>query len=132
MLRQVLMLAVGVVSLSIPATAGAQDNPARPYAGGYQGSRGDYYARRGFHGYPEFHALEARIRVELRDSVREDLIEPDDARDLFAQLQEIQLQEAGAFRAHGWNLPDEDRRRIHARLQELERQLDEIRAEPEG
>jgi hypothetical protein len=59
--------------------------------------------------------------------LREDLIERDDARDLLSQLRDIQTQEWREYRVHGWNLAYDDQARIQARLNQLDRLVDEIR-----
>lgn len=128
-IKQALVAAAGAATLLTPAAAAAQSY----YAQGYYAPRGDYdRGWRGFSGYPEFQGLEAHIRREIQDGLREDLIEPDDARDLFGQLRDIRRQESREFRVHRWNLPDDDRYRIRARLEQLDRLVDQIRAEPEG
>lgn len=140
--KKMMLLAIGAASLTLPAVAAAQqyDQPyyGRPY-GGYDqpehgGSHGDYYDRSygrryGFQGYPEFRSIEDHIRQEIRDSVREDMIEPDDARDLMNQLQQIRYQEQREFQVHGWRLPDDDRARIRDRLDRLDHLVDQIRDE---
>jgi hypothetical protein len=85
---------------------------------------------RGSRGYPEFRDQEQRIRLTVRDSVREDMILPDDARDLMDQLREIRRLEARDFQTFGWRLPWHERREIQSRLNGLERRIDEIRNEP--
>jgi hypothetical protein len=143
MIRQALLVAIGAASLALPAAASAQAYWAPNYAGRYYaqpGYGGGYYQPRGDHygsyrrppGYPEFGGIEEHIRREIREGLREDLIEPEDARDLFGQLRDIQLQEAREFRVHGWRLPDDDRYQLRARLNELDRLVDQVRAEPEG
>ena len=87
-------------------------------------------AWRSWPGYPEFRGQEAHIRDEIRAAVREDLIAPDDARDLMAQLHDIHHWEYREFQAHGWRLPYDDGARIHDRLARLDHQVDEIRDEP--
>jgi hypothetical protein len=57
------------------------------------------------------------------------MIEPDDARDLMNQLQQIHYQEQREFQVHGWRLPDDDRERIHDRLDRLDHLVDQIRDE---
>lgn len=85
---------------------------------------------RGWPGYAEFRGIEAHIRGEIRDGVREDLIDRDDAHELFGQLRDIRRDEYQAYRAFGWNLPWEDRSRIRRQLEWLDRRVDQIRAEP--
>lgn len=136
MLTKAALAALGAATLIIPAAASAQ-----AYYGGYGGPynpyygqpRGDYSERwRGrFPGYPEFRGIEAHIRREIQDGLRQDLIEPDDARDLFGQLRRIQAQEAREFSVHGWDLPEDDRYRLRSELQQLDARVDEIRNEPE-
>ena len=140
--KKMMLFAIGAASLALPAIAAAQpyDQPSygRPYGGyeqpGYGGPRGDYdrsYGRwyGGFQGYPEFRGIESHIRQEIRQSVREEMIEPDDARDLMNQLQQIRYQEQREFQVHGWRLPDDDRQRIHERLDRLDHLVDQIRDE---
>lgn len=138
MFGKAVLAAIGVATLVVPSVALAQPDYGygRPYQAQYYGqSRGDYdgarWGRR-FGGYPEFRGVEEHIRREIREGVREDLIEPDDARDLFSQLRDIQGQEAREFRVHGWNLPDDDRYRLQSRLQQLDALVDQVRDEPEG
>ena len=135
------LIALGAASLMLPAVASAQsyEQPdyGRPYGGydqSYGGPRGDYdrgyggrYGR--FQGYPEFRGIESHIRQEIWQSVREDMIEPDDARDLMNQLQQIRYQEQREFQVHGWRLPDDDRARIHDRLDRLDHLVDQVRDE---
>ena len=138
--KMMMLLAVGAATLALPAVAAAQQY-GQPYYGrpygydqGYGGSRGDYdrsyggrYGR--FQGYPEFQGIENHIRQEIWQSVREDMIEPDDGRDLMNQLQQIRYQEQREFQVHGWRLPDDDRERIHERLDRLDHLVDQIRDE---
>lgn len=81
-------------------------------------------------GYPEFRRMEDHIREEIREGVREDLIEPEDARDLMGQLRDIRMDEMREFQVHGDRLPYDDRDQIRRRLIQLDRQVDEIRNEP--
>lgn len=139
--KKILLFVIGAASLALPAMAAAQqyDQPyGRPYGGYYQpysGSpRGDYDRSYGgqygsFQGYPEFQGIENHIRQEIWQSVREDMIEPDDGRDLMNQLQQIRYQEQREFQVHGWRLPDDDRARIHGRLDRLDHLVDQIRDE---
>lgn len=139
MLRKAALAAIGVAGLALPSITAAQPYYGSAYGQSYQVQyygqpRGDYYGNgwgRRFGGYPEFRGIEAHIRNEIQEGVREDLIEPDDARDLFSQLRNIQGQEAREFRVHGWNLPDDDRYRLQSRLQQLDALVDQVRAEPE-
>jgi hypothetical protein len=115
--------------------AAAQPYYGQPYDRGYRSGderpRGDFSRGRqaGFGVYPEFRDVEVHIRSEIQDGVREDLIEPDDARDLTAQLRDIQGQEMREFRVHGWNLPQDDRARIRSDLDRLDHLVDQIRDE---
>src|ERR1700758_5087960 len=126
MFRKAALVAIGLAGLVVPSMASAQAyyGYGQSYQAQYYGQpRGDYYGSRWggrFGGYPEFRGIEEHIRREIQEGVREDLIEPDDARDLFWQLRDIQGQEAREFRVHGWNLPDDDRYRIRSRLQQLD------------
>jgi hypothetical protein len=97
---------------------------------GDQGRRGDYDQRRSYGSYPQFRSIEAHIRSEIQSGLRDDLIAPDDARDLMSQLRQIQYQEAREYRIHGWNLPGDDAQRIQEQLTELDRTVDETRQEP--
>lgn len=97
--------------------------------GDYDSNRGQAWGRR-FPGYPEFRGEEQHIRREIWESQREDMIEPDDARDLMQQLRQIQWHEQREFQVHGWNLPDDDRQRIRFELDQLDHQVDQIRQEP--
>jgi hypothetical protein len=126
--------ALGAATLIIPSVAAAQQfYPPAPYrqAQYYDQRRGDYDRDQGrrWSGYPEFRGIEAHIRSEVQEGVREDLLERDDARDLMGQLRDIQMQEAREFRTHGWNLPADDRYRIRSRLEQLDRLVDQIRDE---
>lgn len=137
MFRKAALVALGLAGLVAPSMASAQTaygyGPA--YRVQYYGQpRGDYYGNgwgRRFGGYPEFRGIEDHIRREIQEGVQQDLIEPEDARDLYSQLRDIQGQEAREFRVHGWNLPDDDRYRIRSRLQQLDSLVDQVRDEPE-
>jgi hypothetical protein len=135
MFKTAIVAAVGAAALALPAAASAQswDDPgyARPYANGDYGAwrgDGDQDYRR-FAGYPEFRGAEDHIRREIREAVRDDRIEADDAQALMGRLWRIRAQEAREFRVHGWNLPDDDRERLHAQLDRLDRVVDETRDE---
>lgn len=138
MFKTAALAALSAATLVLPAVASAQQygvpwqrlTPVQYYdqrRGDWDRDR-DYDRRRA--GYPEFRGIEDHIRGEIQQGVRDDLIERDDARDLMGQLRDIQMQEAREFRVHGWNLPDDDRYRIRARLQQLDRLVDQIRDEP--
>jgi hypothetical protein len=133
-----------VAALAIPYAASAQPDYRQPDYGGqpnYGQPQGDYdrgYDRgedhgrdwdRRFPGYPEFRDREGRLRELIWRSVREDMIAPDDARELMEQLRRIQWHEQHAFQEHGWNLPDDDRQRIHFELEQLDHQIDQMRQE---
>jgi hypothetical protein len=137
--KKMMLLVVGAASLALPAVAAAQQYE-QPYYGRdghdqpYGGWRGDYDRSDGgqdgrFPGYPEFRGIENHIRQEIWQSVREDMIEPDDARDLMNQLQQIRYREQREFQVHGWRLPDDDRYRIHGQLDRLDHLVDQIRDE---
>lgn len=134
-LRTKLMAALTTATLALPAMAAAQPYYGQPFDRGYPSDyerpRGDFSRGRqpGFGVYPEFRDVELHIRREIQDGVREDLIEPDDARDLMAQLRDIQGQEMGEFRVHGWSLPQDDRARIRSNLDRLDQLVDQIRDE---
>ena len=123
----------GAAALAFPYAASAQQYCAQPYYGQPQGDysrvRGEGWGRR-FPGYPEFRGEEAHIRREIWESVREDMIAPDDGRDLMQQLRQVQWREQRDFQFHGWSLPDDDRQRIRFELDQLDRQVDQIRQEP--
>jgi hypothetical protein len=124
---------MGAAALAVPAAASAQEYYDRGYdrdqpRGDYdQGEGGGWF---GSGVYPEFKRIEAHIRGEIRQALREDMIEPDDARDLIGQLRQIQWQERREFRVHGWNLPEDDRERLRDQLGQLDHQVDQIRNEP--
>jgi hypothetical protein len=138
MLKTAFLVALGAVALALPAAAqpayslyGARAYDAQYYAPREYAPRGDYDDRRvRFGGYPAFRGLEAHIRGEIADGVRNDLIERDDARDLMNQLRDIQRQEAREFRVHGWTLPNDDRYRIRSQLKQLDQLVDQVRDEP--
>ena len=140
--KTLMLLAIGAAAAIAPAAASAQSyyDPYRqrpyeqraydPYQRGYLAPpRGDFdQGRRGGYGaYPRFRGIEQHIRAEIIQGVRDDLIERDDARDLLDQLRDIQAQEWREYRVHGWNLPYDDQARIQARLNALDRLVDQIR-----
>jgi len=133
--RSKLMAALGASILAFPAIATAQAYYGQQYDGRYPSEyerpRGDFSRGRqdSFGVYPEFRDVELHIRREIQDGVREDFIEPDDARDLMAQLRDIQGQELREFRVHGWGLPQDDKARIRSDLDRLDRLVDQIRDE---
>jgi hypothetical protein len=102
------------------------------YGRDYQQPQGDWSRgrRTRYRGYPQFRQIEAHILGEIQDGVREDTLAPDDARDLMGQLRQIQAEEYREYRVHGWNLPEDDQVRIRAELGQLDRLVDETRAEP--
>jgi hypothetical protein len=109
--------------------------PAQPYdeRSRYRGEgRESQYPNGGgrFSGYPQFNGMEAHIRSQIVDGVRDDLIQRDDVRDLLGELRAIQVQEAIEYRVHGWDLPDQDQIRLRDQLQQLDRLVDQIREEP--
>jgi hypothetical protein len=81
-------------------------------------------------GYPELADRENHIRGELKGGVRDGTIRPDTARDLMRQLGDIQVQEAAESRRHGPDLPYDERQRLQAQLDNLDRQVDRARGEP--
>lgn len=131
--------ATGALSCLAPGVARELPSPptyshARPYdeRNSYRGqARDSQYASHGgrFRGYPQFQGIEAHIRSAIGDGVRNDLIQRDDARDLFGQLREIQTREASEYRVHGWDLPDQDQMRLRSQLEQLDRLVDQIREE---
>jgi hypothetical protein len=142
MLKILTLAALSAAALALPAAATAQTWGAPAYGPRdmvqYQGAPREYGAPRGDwdrdryrqpRGYPEFRGIEDHIAREIREGVRQDLIERDDARDLMGQLRDIQTQEAREMRVHGWNLPSDDRYRIRESLQRLDRLVDQIRDE---
>ncbi len=133
--RTKLLLVLGAAALAVPAAASAQQYYGQPQYGhpSYGQPRGDWYRGRRvrFGGYPEFKPLEAHIRGEIQDGLRDDLLMADDARDLTGQLRQIQLEEWREYRVHGWNLPEDDRARIRSELNQLDQTVDQTRDEPE-
>jgi hypothetical protein len=136
-----LLAALSAATLAIPAAAAAQPywngggyaQPGYGYGYRYDGGRGDYYGGRWgdrdgwrFQGYPEFRGAEDHIRREIWDALREQAIDRDDARDLMRRLEAIRAQEAREFQFHGWNLPGDDRARIRAQLDRLDRMVDRV------
>lgn len=85
---------------------------------------------RDWDGYPQFAGLENHISRNIDDGVRDDLIDPYDARDLTRQLNDIRSEEARNFRTYGWNLPDRVDYRLRRRLERLDQTVDGIRDEP--
>ena len=83
-------------------------------------------------GYPEFRDREDRIRFMIRDGVRDDRIERDDARDLFEQLRDIRREEAREYQIHGPRLSRDDYERISDRLARLDRRVDDRRRHGRG
>jgi len=141
--RIVILLAAGAAALAAPAAALAQQYGDRPYSdqqrGEYGQHSGDYGQPRGdwgwnryrsFPGYPEFRGLESHIRGEIHQGLLDDTLDREGANDLLAQLQQVRYDEAREFRAHGWNLPYDDRMRIQSELQQLDAQVDQTRGEP--
>lgn len=124
--------ALTAMVLTLPAIATAQPyyGSAQPYEPGfYAQPRGDYEGswRGRFSGYPEFRGLKDHIRREIQSGLRNGLMDPEDARDLFGQLRDIQQQETREFQVHGWNLPAGDRYRLRSQLQRLDSEVDEMR-----
>ena len=132
--KSIVLLALGAAALACPAAASAQQYYERQYNDQrYERPRGDYWdqGRRVRGGvYPEFSPMEQRIRQLIQEGLREDTIEPDDARDLMGQLGRIQSEERREYRVHGWDLPGDDRERIRSELSQLDQLIDQIRAEP--
>jgi hypothetical protein len=91
--------------------------------------RGSGYAQSG-QSDPELARLEAHIQQQIRDGVRDDLIQRDDARDLEGQLQNIQSREQSQYRRSGYQLSDYDRRAYRSELNQLDREVDDIRNQP--
>ena len=142
--RTIILMAASAAALILPAAAASAQTyygqPSQGYGGqdyggygqrDYGQPRGDYgRGRQGGYGvYPQFRGVEQHIRTEIYEGVREDLIERDDARDLLAQLRDIQLQEWREYRVHGRNLPYDDQARIQARLNQLDQLVDQTRQE---
>lgn len=150
--RHTLMLAIASAALAVPLTGIAQSyeqgypqypNSPPPHGqpgygepgygqSGYDQPRGDFgherHARSSV--YPQFRPVERHIQHEIQEGLREDMLEPDDARDLMGQLRQIQYDEMREYRVHGWNLPYGDQARIQAALNRLDRRVDETRDEP--
>ncbi len=133
--KRKLLLFLGAAALAVPAAASAQQYYRQPQYGqpSYGQPRGDWYRGRRvrFGSYPEFRPLEAHIRSEIQDGIRDDLLMADDARDLMGQLRQIQSEEYREYRVHGWNLPEDDRARIRSELDQLDQTVDQTRNEPE-
>jgi hypothetical protein len=83
-------------------------------------------------GYPEFHVREDRIRAMIRDAVREDRIERDDARAMLDQLRDIRREEARQYQIYGARLSRGDFERINDRLARLDRRVDDERHHGRG
>src|SRR5258708_5070211 len=139
--RMMILLAAAAAALAAPAAALAQygDRPDYDQRGQYDPPRGDYGQPRGdwgwnrsrsFPGYPEFRSLEMHIRGEIHQGLLDDTLDRDGANDLLAQLQQVRYDEAREFRAHGWNLPWDDRARIRDELPRLDEQRAPTRAGP--
>ena len=111
---------------------GDQGYPSRGEPSYYGQPRGDWYGDRriSFRGYPEFRRVEAHIRSEVSDGVREDLLAPEDAAEFNRRLRSIQVREQREYRAHGWNLPGYDRAEIRRQLDDLDGLVDRTRDEP--
>ena len=153
--KTMILLAASAAALVLPAAAGAQPyngqteyRPQPQYDGQpgygprdgqrdygqsqYGQPRGDWRQtrRRSFAGYPQFRRVEANIRQEIQDGVRDDILAGDDAADLMGQLRQIQMQEYREYRVHGWNLPNYDQMRIGSSLDRLDQLVDQTRNEP--
>ena len=145
--RHLILGLAGVAALALPYAASAQQDYRQPDYGAQPGDGqpgygqppgGDYdrgYDRdregdRRFPGFPEFREREEYIRRLIWGSVREDMISPDDGRELMEQLRRIQRHEQRAFQEHGWRLSDDDRQRIRFELEQLDHQIDQMRREP--
>jgi hypothetical protein len=139
--RHFILGLASVAALAIPYAASAQPDYRQPGYGGQPGygqPHGDYdrgwdgdreWGQR-FQGYPEFREREEHIERLIWRSVREDMITPDDARELMEQMHRIQWHEQHLFQKFGWRLPDEARGRIHFELEQLDHQIDQMRQEP--
>ena len=116
-----LLVAAGLASLVLPATASAQ-----AWGGGDYGrpSWGEGY---GFTGYPQFRDEKAHIRAEIREGLNEGWLDRDEARDFGRQLQWVQRREAREFQEHGWSLPAWDQQSLRARLDQIDRAIDQAR-----
>lgn len=123
--RTAVLLVAGLAALSLPIAASAQ-SWGGDYASGRSYSYGGRYA---FRGYPEFRSVKAHIRSEIRQGLEEGWLDEDQAQDFNQQLRQIQQNEAQEYRAHGWNLPENDRADIRSGLQELDQAVDEARDE---
>ena len=99
---------------------------------GYGQPHGDFgQGRHGHWGvYPQFRPIEQHIQHEIDEGMRDDMLMPDDARELIGQLHRIQYEEAREYRVHGWNLPYDDQARIQGELHQLDHAVDETRDEP--
>lgn len=144
--RTMTLLAASAWALALPAAASAQQYYGQPEyrpQPQYDGQRdygqpqygqppGDWRQSRrdGFAGYPQFRRVEAHIRQEIQQGVRDDLLARDDAADLMSQLRQIQMQEMREYRVHGRNLPYDDQMRIGSELDQLDHVVDQTRDEP--
>ena len=113
------LAAAAVCAVALPASAQSW--------GGDYGRRWDDDQRHVFRDYPEFRGEIAHLRSEIREGVEEGWLGDDQARAMSWRLRRIQQQEAGEFREHGWNLPDDDRDDIRGRLNALDQQIDQQR-----
>ena len=113
--------AAAVCAVAAPASA-------QSWGGDYGGRWGDEQ-RYAFRDYPEFRGEIVHLQSEVREGVEEGWLDDDQARAMGWRLRRIQQREAGEFREHGWNLPDGDRDEIRRRLDDLDRQIDQLRDE---
>lgn len=102
------------------------------YAPRYGETQGGYYSREegptvSFAGYPQFRGFEDQIRQEIQSGVSQDMIEPDDANSLMAQLRDIRRREVREYQEHGWNLPPDVVHDIRTDLADLDRDVQQAR-----
>ena len=70
-------------------------------------------------------AWEKHIKRTVREERRANALGKRDARNLMAQLRQIQAEEASAYQAHGMNLPPNVQARIQGELTQLAQAVDQ-------
>jgi len=75
--------------------------------------------------YPQFRSLEKHIKRTVREERQANALGPRDARNLMAQLHQIQAEEMSAYQAHGMNLPPNIQARIQGELGQLAQAVDQ-------
>ena len=82
--------------------------------------------------YPQFRSLEKHIRRTVREERRANALGPRDARNLMAQLHQIQAEEMSVYQAHGMNLPPNIQARIQGELTQLAQAVDQRQGQGPG